>query len=63
MSSEERITCEVCNAKVKVSSMDRHIITLKHKKFADSPTAPRPHTDDPPRPFHCRQEPHVVKFD
>jgi hypothetical protein len=63
MSSEERIACKVCNAKVKVSSWERHIITIKHKKFADCPTAPKPYVDDPPRAFHCRQEPHIIKFD
>jgi len=63
MPSEERITCVVCNAKVKVSSWERHIITIKHKKFADSPTAPKPYVDDPPRPFRCSWEPVVVRFD
>ena len=63
MSNEERITCEVCNAKVKVSSWERHIITIKHKKFADSPTAPKPYIDDPPKPMIVKLTPHTIRFD
>jgi len=64
MPTEERITCEVCNAKVKASSLDRHVITLKHKKHALAPPGtPKPHAEPPAAPFKCTVGPHKVSFD
>lgn len=55
----ERIKCSVCNALVKPSSMDRHLITAKHKKAIDGA---KKFVDEPVLPFKCEYKIHKVKF-
>ena len=57
----ERVKCVDCGALVKPSSMDRHIITAKHRKVVDGNNA-MIFVDDPILPFKCEQKPHLVSF-
>ena len=63
MSDEEKITCAICNAKVKPSSMERHIITAKHKKYVETPLAPKPFKDAPPVKQIIHQKGIIIRFD
>jgi hypothetical protein len=56
----ERIKCVDCNALVKPSSMDRHIITAKHRKAVEGNIAK--FVDDPILPFKCERKAHIVSF-
>lgn len=56
----ERIKCGDCNALVKPSSMDRHIITAKHRKAVEGKVSK--FVDDPILPFKCEYKPHKVTF-
>jgi hypothetical protein len=56
----ERVKCVDCGAFVKPSSLDRHIITAKHKKALESEAVK--FVGDPILPFKCVQGKHLVKF-
>ena len=56
----ERIKCIDCGAFVKPSSMDRHIITAKHRKAVENNITK--FVDDPILPFKCEYKSHVVSF-
>jgi hypothetical protein len=56
----ERIKCGDCNALVKPSSMERHIITAKHRRAVENKIVR--FVDEPIMPFKCEYKSHKVKF-